>query len=244
MTPTVGVLALQGGVERHLAHLRAAGAEAVEVRTPADLLACRGLVLPGGESTTMSMLLDRWGLRQPIADRIADGLPVFGTCAGMILLANEVEDGRADQASFAAIDVTVRRNGYGRQNESFEAWVTLDLDAGVGGTILGPAELGPGPARSADVDVEGQNTAMAGGADTASVALADAGSGESGVHAVFIRAPRVVRVGDGVTVLARHRGDPVVCEQGAALVAAFHPELTSDLTLHHRLVDRCREVDA
>jgi len=97
------------------------GAEPVEVRDPADLTAVDALVLPGGESSTMSMLLESSGLFDPIAERLADGMPAFGTCAGMILLATEVLDGRPDQVSFGAIDLTVRRNGYGRQVDSFEA---------------------------------------------------------------------------------------------------------------------------
>lgn len=119
--PRVGVLALQGAFALHARVLADLGAEPVEVRTPADLEPVDGLVLPGGESTTMSMLLESSGLFDPLAKRLADGLPVFGTCAGMILLASEVLDGRADQRSFGAVDIAVRRNGYGRQVDSFEA---------------------------------------------------------------------------------------------------------------------------
>lgn len=117
---TVGVLALQGAFAEHADALRALGATVIEVRTPAHLAAVDALVMPGGESTTMSKLLDTSGLRAPIADRIASGMPVLGTCAGMILLASDVLDGRPDQHSFAAIDLAVRRNGYGRQIDSFE----------------------------------------------------------------------------------------------------------------------------
>jgi len=116
----VGVLALQGAFARHCEVLTALGAEPLEVRTPVDLEAVDAMVMPGGESTTMSMLLDSSGLRTPLAGRMADGLPVLGTCAGMILLAVRVTDGRPDQRSFAAIDIDVRRNGYGRQVDSFE----------------------------------------------------------------------------------------------------------------------------
>lgn len=121
----VGVLALQGEVARHTATLRALGAVPVEVRSPAELGTVDGLVLPGGESTTMSKLLDSSGLRGALADRLADGLPVLGTCAGMILLATEVLDGRADQASLGHVDITVRRNAFGRQVDSFEADLAL-----------------------------------------------------------------------------------------------------------------------
>jgi 5'-phosphate synthase pdxT subunit len=120
----VGVLALQGAFGLHAQVLADLGAEPVEVRTPTDLGTVDALVMPGGESTTMSMLLESSGLFEPLAKRLADGLPVFGTCAGMILLATDVLDGRADQRTFGAVDIAVRRNGYGRQVDSFEA----DLD--------------------------------------------------------------------------------------------------------------------
>ena len=116
----VGVLALQGAFARHSEVLTGLGAVPLEVRTPGDLDAVDAMVVPGGESTTMSMLLDSSGLRPSLAERLADGLPVLGTCAGMILLAVRVPDGRDDQRSFGAIDIDVRRNGYGRQVDSFE----------------------------------------------------------------------------------------------------------------------------
>jgi 5'-phosphate synthase pdxT subunit len=124
----VGVLALQGAFARHATALRALGAEAPLVRTPDQLDGVDALVLPGGESTTMSMLLESSGLLQPLAERLAAGLPTFGTCAGMILLGAEVLDGRADQRCFGAIDVTVRRNAFGRQVDSFEADLPLTDD--------------------------------------------------------------------------------------------------------------------
>jgi 5'-phosphate synthase pdxT subunit len=122
--PRVGVLALQGAFAAHARVLADLGAEPVEVRRPDALESVDALVMPGGESTTMSMLLESSQLFEPVAKRLADGLPVLGTCAGMILLASEVVDGRPDQRSFAAIDITVRRNAYGRQVDSFET----DLD--------------------------------------------------------------------------------------------------------------------
>jgi 5'-phosphate synthase pdxT subunit len=118
--PLVGVLALQGAFAAHEAALAEAGASTRQIRTPADLAGVHALVMPGGESTTMSKLLDSSGLFDEIKSRLSDGMPVFGTCAGMILLASEVLDGRADQHSFGAIDISVRRNGYGRQIDSFE----------------------------------------------------------------------------------------------------------------------------
>ena len=116
----VGVLALQGAFARHSEVLTGLGAVPLEVRTPGDLDAVDAMVVPGGESTTMSMMLDSSGLRPSLAERLADGLPVLGTCAGMILMAVRVTDGRDDQRSFGAIDIDVRRNGYGRQVDSFE----------------------------------------------------------------------------------------------------------------------------
>lgn len=123
--PVVGVLALQGAFEAHQRVLERLGATTRQVRTPADLAAVDALVMPGGESTTMSRLLGTAGLFDPIAARLHDGMPVFGTCAGMILLATEVVDGRPDQRSFAIVDLRVRRNGYGRQVDSFEHDITV-----------------------------------------------------------------------------------------------------------------------
>ena len=184
----VGVLALQGAVGRHADALGALGAAAVEVRTPEDLTGIDALVLPGGESTTMSRLLATSGLFEPVAERLAGGMPTLGTCAGMILLASEVLDGRPDQRCFAAIDVAVRRNAFGRQVDSFETGLQVDgLD--------GPA-----------------------------------------FPAVFIRAPVVERVGEGVEVLATVDQRPVLCRQGNVTAAAFHPELSGDLRLHRLFI--------
>jgi 5'-phosphate synthase pdxT subunit len=131
----VGVLSLQGAFREHREVLDALGVEAVEVRTPSGLGALDALIMPGGESTTMSKLLDSSELREPLGALLADGLPVLGTCAGLILLAREVLDGRPDQQSFGAIDVSVRRNGYGRQRDSFEA--ALDVRGLGGGSFPG-----------------------------------------------------------------------------------------------------------
>jgi 5'-phosphate synthase pdxT subunit len=180
----VGVLALQGAFGAHARVLGALGAEPVEVRRPDQLDSVDALVLPGGESTTVSMLLDSSGLFDPIADRLRAGMPTLGTCAGMILLSTDVLDGRSDQRSFAAIDIAVRRNAFGRQIDSFES----DLDV---------ASLGDAP-----------------------------------LHAVFIRAPFVDRVGADVDVLATVDGHPVMCRQGPVIVTAFHPELTDDPRVH------------
>jgi 5'-phosphate synthase pdxT subunit len=155
---------------------------------PDDLQEVRSLVVPGGESTTMSLLLESSGLLEPLRQRLAEGMPALGTCAGMIMLAAEIVDGRADQHCFGAIDISVRRNAFGRQRDSFEA----------------------------DLEVEGLGRPL---------------------HAVFIRAPVVERVGADVEVLATVRmGDgeekAVVCRQGPVVVSSFHPELVGDPRLH------------
>jgi pyridoxal 5'-phosphate synthase pdxT subunit len=194
----VGVLALQGDVREHVRVLAQLGEPATEVRTPADLAGVRALVIPGGESTTMSILLESAGLVDPLRERLKEGMPAFGTCAGMILLASEVTDGRPDQKCLGAIDIQARRNAFGRQVDSFEA----------------------------DLDVAGLDRAF---------------------HAVFIRAPLVERVGQGVEVLAKvedPRGfeRPVLCRQGVVLVAAFHPELSGDPRIHEMFLSLQGEV--
>ncbi len=127
------MLALQGDVREHLAALADVGAYPVEVRTPEDLAGLEAVVLPGGESTTMSLLLDSAGLFSPLAQRLDDGMPAFGTCAGMILLAGQVADGRPGQRTFGAIDIAVRRNAYGPQVNSFEA--SVDVEGVRGGPL-------------------------------------------------------------------------------------------------------------
>lgn len=194
--PLVGVLALQGDVGEHTRVLERLGVGVRAVRRPVDLDDLDAIVLPGGESTTLSLLLQSAELFDPLAQRLDKGLAALGTCAGMILLAAEVLDGRPDQRSFGAIDVAVRRNAFGRQVESFEA----------------------------DLAVKGVDGEM---------------------HAVFIRAPLVERVGRTVEVLATvERPDgvprPVVCRDKKVLVASFHPELSGDDRLHRLLLDLAR----
>ncbi len=132
-SPRIGVLALQGDVREHLRVLAETGAEPVTVRRAGELAAVDGLVLPGGESTTMSKLLIAFDLLEPVRDRVRDGMPVFGSCAGMILLADRIEDGTADQQSIGGMDITVRRNAFGRQVESFEA--DIDVVGMAGGVV-------------------------------------------------------------------------------------------------------------
>ncbi|GAA0521966.1 pyridoxal 5'-phosphate synthase subunit PdxT [Saccharopolyspora subtropica] len=199
--PVVGVLALQGGVAEHLAALERSGADARPVRRPEELAAVHGIVLPGGESTTMTRLLDTFELYEPLRERLAAGLPAFGSCAGMIMLAREVLDQDPQLPAvrpLGALDVAVRRNAFGRQVDSFET----DLE--FTGITDGP------------------------------------------VHAVFIRAPWVEKVGDGVEVLASVPEDPdttgrggaagriVAVRQGPVLATAFHPELVSGDERVHR----------
>lgn len=191
----VGILALQGDVREHAAALADLDTESRPVRTPGDLALVDALILPGGESTTMSLLLDSSGLRAPIADRLADGMPALGTCAGLILLAGEVLDGRPDQHTFGAIDIAVRRNGYGRQVDSFETDIEL----------------------SATIDPRSAS--------------------RRSMHAIFIRAPVVERVGAGVDVLARVDDRPVLCRRGPIVVAAFHPELSDDRRVHQLFLE-------
>lgn len=124
-TPVIGVLALQGDVREHLIALAAADAVARPVRRPEELAEVDGLVIPGGESTTISKLAELFGLMAPLRERIAAGLPVYGTCAGLIMLADKILDPRSGQETFGGIDMIVRRNAFGRQNESFEAGVTV-----------------------------------------------------------------------------------------------------------------------
>jgi 5'-phosphate synthase pdxT subunit len=124
--PTVGVLALQGDVREHLAALEVAGAQGVAVRRASELAALDGIVIPGGESTTIGRLLSVFGVLEPLREAVAEGLPTFGSCAGMILLATQILDGRDDQPLLGGLDITVRRNAFGRQVDSFETEVEVD----------------------------------------------------------------------------------------------------------------------
>jgi 5'-phosphate synthase pdxT subunit len=176
--PLIGVLALQGGFEAHGRSLARLGVDAREVRTPEDLEGLDALIIPGGESTTIGLGVDREGLAEPLIHFARSGKPVLGTCAGMIML---------DREHLDVLDIRVRRNAFGRQLASFETELTVD------GTPI---------------------------------------------DAVFIRAPWVEDVGEGVEVLAEVDGHPVAVRQGNIVAVAFHPELSGDLTLHRWLVDR------
>jgi pyridoxal 5'-phosphate synthase pdxT subunit len=174
----VGVLALQGGFEAHAKALARLSVAAREVRTIEDLEGLDALIIPGGESSTIGLGIEREGLAQPLIDFVESGKPVLGTCAGMITL---------DRDHLGVLDIGVRRNAFGRQLASFETQLSFD------GTPI---------------------------------------------DAVFIRAPWVEELGDGVEVLAEVDGHPVAVRQGNVLAVAFHPELSADLSLHRWLVDR------
>jgi pyridoxal 5'-phosphate synthase pdxT subunit len=228
-TERVGVLALQGDFREHIELLRHLGADAFEVRGPAELGRAEAIVLPGGESTTVSLLLETSGLLEPLGERLADGMPALGTCAGMILLASEILDGRPGQHHYGVIDISVRRNAFGRQRDSFEA----DLDV----ADLDVADLDVADLDVAGPDVAGPDVAGPGMANLGVAGLGGVNSLERPLHAVFVRAPVVERTGPDVEVLATvTMGDgaekPVVCRQGSVLVTSFHPELAADPRLH------------
>lgn len=190
----IGVLALQGDFAEHVAMLRMIGVEPVEVRLPANLEGLSGLVLPGGESTTMRRLIDRWALREPLLEFARTGAPLFGTCAGMIVLAKEIADG--DEPVLPLLDVTVRRNAFGRQLDSFEGELSVPI------------------------------------------------VGDQSVHAVFIRAPIIERVGPGVDVLATLDDGRIVAVRERNIVAtAFHPELAGEPRFHRLIATMAAEHD-
>jgi 5'-phosphate synthase pdxT subunit len=182
---TVGILALQGDFEAHAKAVEKAGGRAIEVRSRREMAECDGLILPGGESSTMLKLLDYENLLEPLR-AFGEQKPIYGTCAGAILLAKEVS--HPAQTSLGLMDIDVERNGYGRQIDS----------------------------RIARLDLNGDGT----------------------FEAVFIRAPIIRRAGDEVRVLAKYNGDPVWAEQGRHMVTTFHPELTADVRVHRRFLEK------
>jgi 5'-phosphate synthase pdxT subunit len=189
-SPLIGVLALQGAFDVHAKRLAELGATTHLVRKPEDLDALDALVIPGGESTTFLKHLERAGFYAAL-DSFVHAKPVFGTCAGCILLANEVTN--PPQRSFAVLDIAVERNAYGRQNDS----VILHADTTLPG---GPMEM------------------------------------------VFIRSPRITRLGLGVEALAHRNNDPVLVRQGHLLAATFHPELSDDRRVHQLFLSVVREA--
>ncbi|MFI5954071.1 pyridoxal 5'-phosphate synthase glutaminase subunit PdxT [Cryptosporangium sp. NPDC051539] len=198
----IGVLALQGDVREHLHALNAAGASAIPVRRPAELAAVEGLVVPGGESTTMSRLAGVFGLLEPVRARIAGGLPVYGSCAGMIMLARTVLDGRDDQQSFGGIDMVVRRNAFGRQVDSFEtdlAFTGVDGDPMHAVFIRAPwvEQVGPGVEVLARVDggvADGRVVAVRQG-NLLATSFHPELTGDLRVHELFVRMVREAAAG-------------------------------------------------
>ncbi len=182
----IGILAVQGDFDAHAQMLAVMGVESVEVRTPADLADCDALILPGGESTTQLQFLKEEGLEDSIRKFAAEDKAIFGTCAGAILLATEVKNPRQD--SLKLLDMTLLRNGYGRQVHS--------------DVVSGPSSLRKEP-----------------------------------LEMVFIRGPVIERVGPNVEVLAEYAGKPALVQKGHILASAFHPELTSDTTVHRHFLD-------
>lgn len=183
----IGVLALQGAFREHIYALEALDVGAVAVRLPGQLDDCAGLIIPGGESTAISKLMESYGFYEPIISRHAAGMAVWGTCAGAILIAKNVEDGGSGQRGLGLMDIEVRRNAYGRQADSFEA-------------NLGFAHIG------------------------------------EAYRGVFIRAPWIESVAEGVEVLAKHDGRIVAARQGGLMATTFHPELTGDPRIHRYFI--------
>ena len=185
----VGVLALQGDFREHLAALAECGVAAIAVKTVDEINSIDALVIPGGESTTISKLAKAFDLFDLIKNRIASGLPTYGSCAGMIMVAKSIKDPASGQESFGGIDIEVERNAFGRQVDSFEE----DLDfKGISGPKF---------------------------------------------RAVFIRAPWVANLGNGVEVLSEIDGHAVAVRQGKVLATSFHPELTSDNRIHRYFIE-------
>ncbi len=187
----IGVLGLQGDFREHVEMLSLMGVETLVVKLPEDLDLVDGLIIPGGESTTMGRVMENMRIREPLVKKIEQGLPVYGTCAGMILLSRKVVD--HVQPLLGVLDIEIERNAYGRQVESFE--VDLSIPA----------------------------------------------VGEKPFRAVFIRAPKVVKHGARVEVLAEYNKDPILVREGNILASSFHPELTQDTRIHEyflRMVEK------
>jgi len=202
----IGVLAVQGDVREHLTALSSLGAQAVGVRRARELDDVDALVIPGGESTTMDKLVRAFDLQEPLRKRITGGMPVYGACAGMIMLADRIADARPDQETLGGLDITVRRNAFGRQVDSFEGELHIPTIAKLTTTPKGHP---------------------------------------STFKAVFIRAPWVEEMGEGVEVLARVETGPaagrvVAIRAGNLLATSFHPEVTGDHRIHEYFTQMAR----
>jgi pyridoxal 5'-phosphate synthase pdxT subunit len=215
---TIGVLNLQGDVREHVAALGDVGEASRLVKRPDDLEGLSGLILPGGESTTLSMLLASTGLFEAVAGLLDDGLPVLGTCAGLVLLAREVLDGRPDQRSFGAVDAVVRRNGFGRQVASFETELAFGEGPPLPAVFIrAPYVVGVGP----EVDVLATvRHRLKGGLAGEGEPGGAGNAGESGASPSPGESPALIR-------------------QGNVVAACFHPELTSDRRVHWLFAEMC-----
>jgi pyridoxal 5'-phosphate synthase pdxT subunit len=210
--PVIGVLALQGDVREHLAALAALGAEPLAVRRPEELATVSGLVLPGGESTTMVKLAARSGLLEPLRDAVGSGLPAYGSCAGMILLADRILDAPPDQETVGGLDVTVRRNAFGRQVDSFES----DVDLGLQGGPLRAVFIRAPWVEEAGDGVEVLGRVVGGAADGRIVAVRQGNlvatsfhpelTGDRRVHALFVDIVRAHLAEQAGTAAGNERG--------------------------------------
>ncbi len=221
----IGVLALQGAFREHVNAVKKCGAAALEIKFPQQLDTVDGLIIPGGESTTIYKLLEKYNFRPALEKFYMQKKPIFGTCAGLILLAKEVT---GDSFGLGYIDITVDRNAYGRQVDSFEQ--TVDL------------ELSPEPVTDHDsVNEFGQDNDPEFGAvaDNDYIFQSDAVNAKKNgkFNAIFIRAPKIEKTGEKVQILSSSDSVPVLVRQGSILACSFHPELTGDLRIHQYFID-------
>ncbi|MCK5281966.1 MAG: pyridoxal 5'-phosphate synthase glutaminase subunit PdxT [Nanoarchaeota archaeon] len=186
----VGVLALQGDFREHISILKKLKLTPIEVRTKEELDNVKALIIPGGESTTIGKLLKKYQLDKEIKKRYKKGMPIYGTCAGAIVLAKEIID--SDQLNLDLIDVSIERNAYGRQADSFEADISL------------PNSKKP-------------------------------------FHAIFIRAPKIKQIRNGVKILSKHKKEPILARTDNILISTFHPELTEDTRIHEYFIQMAKD---
>lgn len=222
--PIVGVLALQGDFALHIDVLNEIGVVCREVRTPEDLKGLHALILPGGESTSQRKLMKRNGLWDQLLELREKRFPMFGTCAGLILMAREIQGGRPDEDTLGCLDITVTRNAYGRQRESFVARLNIKIDllAHKGSTI--PEESGSEPAKFSS----GESPKRA----SYDREMRFSSDGGVVLDGIFIRAPIIVSVSAGVRILADHNGKPVFVASDFAMGTTFHPEAVPTSVIH------------
>jgi 5'-phosphate synthase pdxT subunit len=190
----VGVLALQGAFREHINAVRKCGVYAKEIKLPEQIACMDGLIIPGGESTTINKLLKKYGFKTYLDNFYKKGKPIFGTCAGLIILSNDI---KGENAGLGYIDITAERNAYGRQIDSFEESVNLNLN----------------------YNLDGKN-----------------------FNAVFIRAPRILKVGGNVKILGKLNGNIIMARENNILVSVFHPELEDDTRVHQYFIEMIKEL--